>query len=81
MIPNSIDRISVEDLQRLIDSRAEETPTLEFKRDLPKEDSRKEFIADICALANSKGGDIIFGIEEMDGFADKLVPHTFNRTV
>jgi hypothetical protein len=81
MIPNSIDHITAEDLQRLVDSRAEEGPTLEFKRDLPKEDkdSRKEFVADVCALANSKGGDIVFGIEEdEDGLAGRLVPQTFN---
>lgn len=80
MIPNSIDQISTADIQRLVDTRAEEGPTLEFKRDIPGDDrdSRKEFIADVCALANSRGGDLVFGIEEgADGVATRVVPQDF----
>lgn len=81
MIPNSMDHLSAEDIQGLVTARAEEGPTLEFKRDLPRDDrdSRKEFVADICAFANSKGGDIVFGIEEdAIGLASRVVPHDFN---
>lgn len=80
MIPNSLDQISATDIQRLVDLRAEEGPTLEFKRDIPGDDrdSRKEFIADVCALANSRGGDLVFGIEEgADGVAARVVPQNF----
>jgi len=81
MIPNSIDQVAAADVQALVDSQAEEGPTLEFKRDLPRDDrdSRKEFIADVCAMANSRGGDIVFGIEEgADGVAVRVVAHDFN---
>jgi hypothetical protein len=81
MIPNTIDQITAADIQQLVDAQAEEGPTLEFKRDLPRDDrdSRKEFVADVCALANSKGGDMVFGIEEGEnGAAGRVVPQDFN---
>lgn len=52
-----------------------ETQTLEFKRDAygEKDADRKEFLADISAMANSQGGYILIGIAEKDGAAKELL--------
>lgn len=81
MIPKQLFAIVEADLQDLIAQRVEEGVTLEFKRDLPSDDrdSRKEFLADICSFANTKGGDITYGIDEdSEGRAGGLRPIVFN---
>jgi hypothetical protein len=53
--------------------------TLEFKRELPQprlEQAKVELLKDVCAMANSAGGDILYGMEERDGAAAALVPIT-----
>lgn len=81
MIPNAIGALAAADIEQLVTSRAEEGPTLDFKRDLPGDDrdARKEFVADVCALANTRGGDLVYGIEEdAEGAAQRVVPQAFN---
>lgn len=48
---------------------ASESATLDFKRDLPKgnEADRREFLKDLCAFANTQGGDLVFGVAEENG--------------
>ncbi len=50
-----------------------ESQTLEFKRQLPaKDDSgRVEFLKDVSALANAEGGDLVFGIAEVNAKASR----------
>jgi hypothetical protein len=62
----SIEKITEADLQTLIDVGEQESQTLEFKRNLPDTDnsSKQEFCADVCAMANASGGDLILGIDE-----------------
>jgi hypothetical protein len=66
------------DIQALIDDRTPESMTLEFKRDLPGKDDkgRVELCKDVCALANSDGGDLVFGVAESDGCAGSIAPIT-----
>lgn len=47
---------------------------LEFKRDLPgrSDDEIKEFLADVSAMANAHGGDIIIGVSDEDGVAEAI---------
>lgn len=54
----------------------QESRSLDFKRELPAKDDRgrQEFLKDVCAFANSEGGDIIFGIMEIDGGARAIAP-------
>ena len=51
-----------------------ESQTLEVKQSLPGTDdkSRNEFLKDVCALANSSGGDILYGIREKSGRAPTM---------
>jgi Putative DNA-binding domain len=76
MVPVPLNAITEATLQELCTQEVPETQTLDFKRELPgRTDSDKsEFLKDVCALANSDGGDLIFGIEERDGKASRLSP-------
>jgi hypothetical protein len=56
----------VEQLQRLIDARIPEAPSLEYKRDLNvgSRTERVELLKDLTGMANGGGGTILFGVEE-----------------
>ena len=65
MIPKPIDQITITDIQRLVDNEVPEGKTLHYKPALPQ-DNREEninFLVDICALANTNGGDLIYGLD------------------
>lgn len=74
MINRALDAITRADLDALVANRVTEGRTLEFKRDLPggKDEEVKEFLADVTSLANTQGGDLIFGIEDDKGEATAL---------
>jgi hypothetical protein len=74
MLEKPIDAIDEAVLISLVESQASERRDLEFKRDLPGQepDNIREFLADVTSLANSSGGDLIFGIEDADGVAAGL---------
>ena len=81
MISAELNAITEAHIQALVANRIEESPTLEFKRELPRDDrdARKEFIADVCAFTNTGGGDLVFGIDEdAEGRATAVVPAGFN---
>jgi hypothetical protein len=66
MINKKTEEIKETDLQALIDNKVLEGKTIEYKKELPNDSdsSKKEFLADVTSLANSSGGDLIFGIEQ-----------------
>ncbi|MFH1860286.1 MAG: ATP-binding protein [bacterium] len=66
MINKKIEEIKETDLQALIDNKVLEGKTIEYKKEMPNDSdsSKKEFLADVTSLANSSGGDLIFGIEQ-----------------
>lgn len=66
MLHKAINTITEADLQRLVDEGQGEDLQLEFKQELPgnSDDGKKEFLKDVTAMANSSGGDIIYGIRE-----------------
>ena len=73
----SLDNITWADIEALVSDDTEESQRLDFKREIPdaKHASRRNFLRDVCALANSGGGDIVFGIaEQPEGIAGKIVP-------
>jgi len=74
MIQKRLADITAADIQALTDNGACETVTLEFKRDLPGggDEAKKEFLADVSALANTSGGDLLFGIQEDNGCASAI---------
>lgn len=67
--------ITHEELQALVSNGVRESTQLEFKRDQYTWDKNgtREFLADVTAMANTRGGDILIGLEEEEGAAKDLV--------
>lgn len=66
-------------LQQVCAERWAESETLEFKQILPKPGDagdKAEFVKDVSALANSGGGDLVYGISEKAGAAQAVIPLT-----
>jgi hypothetical protein len=79
MIPKVLDQIDEADINTLIGT--EETSRLDFKSELPKSDreSSQRFLTDICAFANTEGGDIVYGLEEdAQGLGARVVAQVIN---
>lgn len=74
MLNGPLENIAEEHLASLVENQVGERRDLEFKRDVPGggDDEVREFLADVTSLANTAGGDLIFGIEEIDGVAGAL---------
>ena len=75
MLPTRLDSIDEGHLNALVNNGVRESRSFEFKAKLVwgTESERKEFLADVSALANGGGGDLIFGIEEENGTASAVV--------
>lgn len=71
MIPKPIEDIVGDDFYALVQNRVREGLRLDFKRDLlgNSDSDKREFVRDVCAMANADGGDIVFGIDEREGEA------------
>lgn len=76
MLLETLERLDGEQLTRLCDDHCPESDTLDFKRDLPgsSEKDKQEVLKDVCSLANTDGGDLVYGIDEKEGFASKMAP-------
>ena len=74
MLEMPIDQINEALLTQLVADQVPERRDLEYKRDLPDQqtDNVREFLADVSSLANSNGGDLIFGVEDVNGVAAGL---------
>lgn len=58
---------NLEDLNFLLDNKISEGIDIDYKEKLPefsKDESRLDFLRDICSFANTHGGQIIYGIKE-----------------
>lgn len=66
MIGKAASEITEADLHALIEGAVREDQSLEYKEALPGTgaEATREFCADAAALANTGGGDIIFGVRE-----------------
>jgi hypothetical protein len=69
-LPGNLNDADEGHVQSLIAEGATEGPHLDLKRDPVRLDGagRHELLADVCAFANSSGGDLVFGVDE-DGEA------------
>ena len=76
MLLQLLDQLTEPLLQKLCDDRCPESQTLEFKREIPgnSDKEKHELCKDIAALANTDGGDLVYGIEEHAGAAGAIQP-------
>ncbi len=74
MIIKPIESISEADLQQLIDAGTPESKCIEYKRALPEtsDQGKVKFLKSVTALANTQGGDLIYGVEAADGIPQQL---------
>lgn len=66
MIVAKLSSLTAEHIQALVADEVRERRDLDFKEKLPDrgDAASDDFIADVCAFANSGGGDIVYGIED-----------------
>lgn len=71
MIPRPIDQVTGSDIEALIANAVREGLRLDYKQaPIGNADAdKREFVRDVCALANGDGGDIVLGIREEEGVA------------
>lgn len=69
------DQVSASDFQWLVENGIHEGDRLEYKRDMYGRDdeSRRELLRDVTALANHRGGHLLIGIDEDDEGAAREV--------
>jgi hypothetical protein len=69
MLDKPLESVTLTEIQSLMDDAVPEGKTLEYKRDIPgqSQEDKKKLLRAICALANTAGGDLIYGIEEASG--------------
>lgn len=75
LINKPLDSINEQDLLDLISNQVREIKTIEYKLTLPGNSDRdkKEFLFDVSSFANASGGDLIYGVKEVDATAVELV--------
>lgn len=64
-----LDSVTESSLQQLVDDQIPEDKLLEYKRDLciVSDKQKLEILCDITAMANTSGGDIVYGLGESSG--------------
>lgn len=74
MIPRPIDQITGSDIEGLVVNAMREGLRLDYKQcAIGNSDAdKREFVRDVCALANGDGGDIILGVREEEGVAVEI---------
>lgn len=74
MISKDLNSVTIKDLLDLKENKVNESKTLEYKKELKlaKDQDKKEFLSDISSFANTTGGDIIYGITEVEGIPSAL---------
>jgi hypothetical protein len=82
MINKPWDKITKEDIERLVAEAVAESNTLDYKQELPNDSpqSTLNFLSDVAAFANASGGDLIFGIKEKrEAGKPTAIPDGFER--
>ena len=79
-VPYEIDKIDANALEELVEYRVPESETLDYKKGSPDtwrnlsdkkpeviHKLKAEFLKDVTAFANARGGDLVYGVAEGDG--------------
>jgi hypothetical protein len=69
MIPKPLAAIDAADIDSLIANQVAERRTIDYKQALPggSDSDKKEFLADVSSMANTSGGDLLYGVAEAGG--------------
>lgn len=69
-----IEKLSVQDLKEQIERGMRELRVVDYKAKLPgnSDGEKKEFLKDVCSFANAGGGDLIYGMIEVEGVPTEL---------
>lgn len=82
MIDKPLHEVTRSALELLVETKAHEGRTLDYKRDLniATDENKRELARDVSSFANAAGGDLVFGVEEAKddggknlGYPSKLV--------
>lgn len=75
MLPIDLDNLKLEDVEKIFRTHTESN-VIEYKRNLQfiSEKDTKEFLADVSSFANSNGGTIFYGIDEVEGIVGLEIP-------
>lgn len=74
MFKKSINDISIEDIENLIDRKERENLHLEYKEKIGNSDSdKKEFLKDVSGFSNGSGGFLIIGVKEENGIPTEIL--------
>jgi predicted HTH transcriptional regulator len=81
LLLQKLEDIDADFLRQLCDDKCPESASLDFKRELPRsskkeeeDKDKQELLKDVCAFANTDGGDLVYGISDKDGAAEKVMP-------
>lgn len=75
-----LDKITEADLKNLISTGVPESPVIDYKRDAygNSDKDKREFLADVSSFANTIGGDIVIGIDEVNALPTAIMPYTMD---
>lgn len=86
MIKRNLADIGPGDIQALVGTKTPEGRSLDFKQELPpirqggsQSGQARKILDTAVAFANTDGGDLVFGVAEADGRADRIVGLTGDR--
>ena len=88
VLPNNLEAITPEDVQKLVTDSVPEGKTIEYKQDLYNLDAsnqeyrvrqHEEMLKDISSFANTLGGDLVIGIREDNGVAVEVCGFEINN--
>ena len=71
MIPGKLESIDIRTIHMLIDNGIKEDRTLDYKQEIPRPE---RLLSDVCAFANTDGGDLVIGIAEEGGAPTGIIP-------
>jgi hypothetical protein len=72
MLHIALDLITAQNIQDLVDTKAVESASIDFKRTFSTKDepdALRDFCVDVAGFANAGGGDIVFGVKDAKGVA------------
>ena len=76
MLLDDLQHLDESSLRKLCTDKCPESTTLDFKQALPgsADKDKHELLKDVCAFANTEGGDLVYGISESEGTAGDFAP-------